>query len=64
MTILTALIMLALLATVVSLFWGVGSMAFGGQFDDKHSNHFMSARVMLQMLVIVLLLMTLLVSGT
>lgn len=64
MTILTALIMTALLATIVSLFWGVGSMAFGGQFDVKHSTHLMSARVILQGLVVVLLLISLLVSGT
>ena len=63
MTVLTALIMTALLATVVSLFWGVGSMAFGGQFDVKHSNHLMSARVLLQGLVIVLLIVSLLVAG-
>lgn len=64
MTILTALVMTALLATVITLFWGVGSMAFGGHFDDKHSTHLMSARVILQGLVVVLLLITLLVSGT
>jgi len=64
MTILTALIMTALLATIISLFWGVGSMAFGGRFDAKHSTHLMSARVILQGLVIVLLLVTLVVSGT
>jgi len=64
MTILTGLIMAALLATIISLGWGVGSMAFGGQFDAKHSTHLMSARVLLQGLVIVLLLVTLLVSAS
>ena len=57
MTLLTTLIMLALVATIVSLVWGIGSMAHGGNFDAKHSTQFMSARVVSQGLIIVFLLM-------
>ncbi len=56
MTTLTTLIVLALIATVVSLAWGVGSMAAGGRFDDKHYTQFMSARIGFQALAIVLLI--------
>lgn len=62
MTILTTLIVLALIATVISLGWGVGSMAHGGEYDAKHSTQLMSARVGFQGLAIVLLLIALLVS--
>ena len=57
MTLLTVLIMLALVATIVSLGWGIGSMAHGGEFDAKHSTQLMSARVVSQALIIVFLLM-------
>lgn len=57
MALLVTLIMLALIATVVSLGWGIGSMAHGGQFDAKHSTQFMAARVLFQGLIIVFLLM-------
>lgn len=56
MNILTVLIILALLATVVSLGWGVGSMAHGGHYDEEHSTQLMGARVGLQALAIALLI--------
>lgn len=56
MTILFTFIGLALVATIVSLVWGVGSMAFGGPFDAKHSTQFMGARLGFQALAIVLLI--------
>ncbi len=56
MTILTTLIGLALVATIISLVWGVGSMAVGGHFDDKHDTQFMTARIGFQALAIVLLI--------
>jgi len=56
MTILTTLIGLALVATIISLAWGVGSMAAGGNFDDKHYTQFMTARIGFQALAIVLLI--------
>lgn len=63
MTLLTTLIMLALVATIVSLGWGIGSMAHGGQFDDRHSTQFMTARVVFQGLVVLLLIIVFLLSG-
>lgn len=62
MTILTMLIMLALLATVVALGTGIMSMAHGGQFDDEHSEQFMFARIGLQGLTFILLLIAVLVN--
>lgn len=52
---LTVLIILAVVATLVSLGWGIGSMAHGGSFDTRHSTQFMNARVIFQGLTIVLL---------
>ncbi len=63
MTVVTTLIMVALIATIVSLAWGIGSMAHGGRFDTKHSTHFMSARVVLQGLVVVLMLIAFVISA-
>lgn len=62
MTILTVLIGLALVATVISLIWGVGSMAAGGHYDDRHYTQFMTARVGFQALAIVLLIIASVVS--
>lgn len=60
MTIYTTVIILALLAVVVSLVWGVGSMAHGGQYDAEHSEHLMIARVGFQALAFILLIIALL----
>lgn len=62
MAVLTALIILALVATIVSLGWGVVSMAHGGDYDTKHSTQLMGARVGFQGLAIVLLLIALIFS--
>lgn len=62
MTTLTVMVVIALLATIVALGWGVGSMAHGGAYDEKHSHQLMSARVGLQGLAITLLVVALLVS--
>ena len=62
MTMLTLLIGLALVATIISLAWGVGSMAAGGQYDDKHYTQFMTARIGFQALAIVLLIIASVIS--
>lgn len=62
MTVLSTLIVLALLATIASLAWGVGSMAAGGHFDDKHYTQFMTARIGFQALAIFLLIIASIVS--
>jgi len=60
MTILNTLVIFALIATIVALGWGIGSMAHGGAYDAKHSHQFMGARVGFQGLAIALLLIALL----
>ena len=62
MELLTTLIMLALVATIVALGWGVGSMAVGSEYDHKHEAQFASARVGFQAVAIVLLLLAIVVS--
>jgi len=59
MDILTLLIVLALLATVVSLGLGVRSMAKGGEYDQSHGTQFMLMRVAFQGLALVLLVIAL-----
>jgi Hypoxia induced protein conserved region len=56
MTIMTALVVLALLATVAALVSGIVSMAHGGGFDRRHSHQIMFARVGLQGATLVILL--------
>ena len=56
MSLLNILIIAALIATVVVLMMGLGSMARGGEYDREHAEKFMWERVALQALVIVLLL--------
>jgi hypothetical protein len=48
MSLLTIVIIAALLMTVVVLLMGLGSMIHGGEFDQKHGSEFMFARVALQ----------------
>ena len=62
MTFLHLVIMLALLATVVALGSGIWSMAHGGKFDQEHSEHLMYARIGLQGLTLVLLMVAGLIS--
>lgn len=56
MTIITALVVFALIATVAALATGIVSMAHGGGFDQRHSHQIMFARVGLQGITLLLLL--------
>jgi len=56
MSIITVLIIGALIATVVVLALGLRSMARGGNYDKEHAEKFMWERVALQALVIILLI--------
>jgi hypothetical protein len=49
-------VLFALMATVIVLFVGIGSMARGGEFDRQHSVHLMFARVWFQALAIILII--------
>ena len=48
--------------SIASLGWGLGSMAHGGKYDEKHSDQLMSARVIFQAVAIVLLLIAIWIS--
>ncbi len=63
MTLLTAVIVVALLATAAALVGGIASMVQGGEYDQRHSHQFMFARVGLQGLTLVLLLVALYVAA-
>jgi hypothetical protein len=56
MTVLTSVIVIALLATVGTLLWGIVSMAQGGGFDQHRSHQLMFARVGLQGITLLFLL--------
>ena len=63
MALLNLLIILALIATILSLGWGISSMAQGGSYDAKHGNQLMSARVGFQAVAVVLLLIVVLIQN-
>ena len=56
MSLLTLTVVLALVATVITLAWGLCSMAVGGSYDDKHSEQLMFARIAIQVFAFVMLL--------
>jgi preprotein translocase subunit SecG len=56
MTLLTVVIIIAMVMTVAVLLMGLGSMVHGGEFDEKHSHQFMFARVAMQAVTLLLLL--------
>ncbi|MBT8118369.1 MAG: twin transmembrane helix small protein [Gammaproteobacteria bacterium] len=56
MSLLTLTVVLALVATVITLAWGLGSMAVGGSYDEKHSEQLMFTRIGIQIFAFVMLL--------
>ena len=63
MNLLTTAIVLAMLATVAALGFGIVSMVRGGEFDREHSGQYMFARVGFQGLTLALLLVALLAAA-
>ena len=57
MNILNLVIIAALLITVAVIGTGIWSMAHGGEFDEKHSTQLMVARVGMQGVTVLLLLL-------
>ena len=57
------LIPLAVLAVVVVLVTGIAGFAGGGKFNRRYGNKLMQARVLLQFIAIMLLLLLALVGG-
>jgi len=62
MNILTLTVILALVAVVATLVWGVGSMAHGGSYDREHSEQLMFTRVAIQAVAFVLIVVALFFS--
>ncbi len=62
MTLLTLTVVLALIATIVTLAWGLGSMARGGSYDEKHSEQLMFTRIGIQTFAFVMLLLAVYLS--
>jgi len=63
MTTLTAIIVIGLLASAGALLSGIVSMAHGGDFDQRHSHQFMFARVGLQGITLLLIVLVLLATA-
>ena len=55
MNLLTLLVLVSLVAVVAALFWGVGSMAHGGSYDDEHSEQIMFTRIGIQAIAFILI---------
>jgi preprotein translocase subunit SecG len=64
MNLLTVVIIIALLLTIIVLVTGIGSMAVGGKFDEKHSDQFMLARVGMQGVTLLLLFFAIYLAHT
>ena len=62
MNILTITVVLALILSLAALFWGVGSMAHGGDYDREHSEKLMFARVGMQAVAFTLIVLALFAS--
>ncbi len=56
MSLLTITVVLALIATIATLVWGLGSMATGGSYDEKHSEQLMFTRIGIQTFAFIMLL--------
>jgi len=63
MTLLTTLLLIAMLATLGALVVGLAGFFHGGEFNRKYGNKLMQARVALQAIAVVLLLVILLTNG-
>ncbi len=62
MSLIVVLVVLGALATAVTLFNGVFSMAQGGEYDQLHSHKLMAQRVILQGATVLLIFIALLLQ--
>ena len=60
---LVPLMFFAMLATLGVLFFGIFTMARGGDFNRKHSNRIMRARIVLQGLALLLFAVIMVIAG-
>jgi hypothetical protein len=63
MSILTTLLLLAMFATLAALVIGLAGFFHGGEFNRKYGNKLMQARVALQAVAVIILLMLLVSHG-
>ncbi len=63
MSLLTLTVVLALVATIATLAWGVGSMAMGGSYDKEHSEQLMFTRIGIQTFAFVMLIVAVYLSA-
>jgi len=54
---------IAMLATLGVLFFGIFTMARGGDFNRKHSNRIMRARIVMQGLALLLFAVVMVIAG-
>ncbi|MCP4289525.1 MAG: twin transmembrane helix small protein [Gammaproteobacteria bacterium] len=59
MTFFTFLVVVALLATIASLVWGLVSMVRGGEYDESHSAKLMNTRIAFQGFALIVILIAL-----
>jgi Hypoxia induced protein conserved region len=64
MNLLTIVILISMVLTIAVLAIGIGSMAHGGEFDEKHSDQFMYARVGMQVVTLLLLFFAVYLTNT
>ncbi len=64
MSILSVVIIVAMLLTIIVLGAGIWSMAHGGEFDEKHSEQLMFARIGLQAVTLILLFIAIYLANT
>ncbi|MCB1859047.1 MAG: twin transmembrane helix small protein [Gammaproteobacteria bacterium] len=62
MSLFNFLVVIALLATVASLVWGLISMVRGGDYDESHSAKLMNTRIAFQGVALLLMLAALLLK--
>jgi hypothetical protein len=62
MSLLTITVVLALIATIITLGWGLGSMSVGGSYDKEHSEQLMFLRIGIQVFAFVMLLVAVYLS--
>ena len=60
---LAPLLIFAMIATLGVLFFGIFTMARGGEFNKKYSNKIMRARVILQGLALLFFILLMVVAG-
>ena len=64
MNLLTIVILISLVLTVIVMAAGIGSMAQGGEYDEKHGTQLMFARVGMQAVTLLLLLFAMYLANT